>query len=89
MKKQVWFWQLIVSPHMVYLAQKLASKGVEVHFVARNKISTHRKKLGWVIEEIKDIQIHILEDDEDFHKLLNLSDKDAIHICQGDRKSVV
>lgn len=83
MKKQVWFWQLIVSPHMIYLAQQLATKGVEVHFVARQKISAHREKLGWIIQEVKGIHIHILDENQNFNDLLENANTDATHICQG------
>ena len=38
----IWFWQLIVSPHMAGLAKALAESGHSVTFVAQNEMSADR-----------------------------------------------
>ncbi|WP_424409970.1 glycosyltransferase [Pasteurella sp. PK-2025] len=86
MKKQVWFWQLILSPHMVNVAFELAKFDVEVHYVVAEIMCDERAKLGWNqhIPENMNIHIHIL-DKKSFLDLLPLSNENAIHILQGIR----
>lgn len=86
MKKQVWFWQLILSPHIVNVALELAKLGVEVHYVVDEIMCDERAKLGWNqhIPETLNINIHILGE-KPFLDLLSLSNENAIHILQGIR----
>lgn len=86
MKKQVWFWQLIISPHMINVAIELAKLGVEVHYVASEIMCDERAKLGWnqSLPEQINIHIHILGQ-KSYQDLLSLSHEHTIHILQGIR----
>ncbi len=40
----IWFWQEMVTPHMVALAAALAERGFKVNYVANEELSKERKK---------------------------------------------
>ena len=48
----IWFWQSMVTPHMVALAAALAERGFEVNYVANEKLSKKRIKQGWEMPEV-------------------------------------
>ena len=83
--KQVWFWQLIISPHMINLAESLSNLGVEVNYVVKEEMSGHRADLGWQVKYPNSIKIHLLTKHKDYKYYLNKSDESATHIFQGIR----
>lgn len=85
MKKQVWFWQIVLSPHMIYLANELAKRDVDVHYVCAEGLSKDRERLGWAINYTDDVNIHTIKSNEELEKILLLVGENAEHICSSIR----
>lgn len=84
-KLVIWFWQQMVSPHIVALADSLACAGFDVTFVANEKISEGRAKQGWVVPKLEKVKIHIAKDQLAISNKILSAPKNSIHICQGFR----
>ncbi len=84
-KLVIWFWQQMVSPHMVALADSLASAGADVIFVANEMISDERAMQGWVVPKLGKVKIVIARDRSAISKIILYAPKNSIHICQGFR----
>lgn len=85
MSEAVWFWQDIVSPHMVGLAQSLAGLGREVTYVAEEFMSKERASQGWRVPETANVNVKIARTIRDADALLRIVPLHSIHICQGIR----
>lgn len=83
--KEIWFWQLTISPHMVYVAKELDRKGYKVNFVARQALTEKRKKMGWDTKNLSNINIFILNHDDEYKDIINDLGNNCIHIVQGIR----
>lgn len=81
MIKEIWFWQLIVSPHMVKLAKELTKLGVKVNYVVQEEMTNERKSLGWTIDSLDNIKLFFYKNN--LSEILSNSDENAIHIIQG------
>ena len=46
---RIYFWQRIISPHMVGLAVELANRGIRVTYVAEFEMSADRARQGGVV----------------------------------------
>jgi len=84
-KNIIWFWQRIVSPHMVGLADALVEQGCEVVYVAQQFMSPDRANQGWAIQSSGKSRIVIAPTIKEVCNLVESSSKDSIHICQGIR----
>lgn len=83
--KQVWFWQLIISPHMINLAESLSKLGVEVNYVIQQEMSFDRADLGWEVKYPEGVNMFLLNKNKNYEYYLNKSDDNAVHIFQGIR----
>lgn len=83
--KEIWFWQLTISPHMVYVANELEKKGYKVNFVARESLTEKRKKMGWDTKNLSNINIFILDHDDEYKDIIKDLENSSIHIVQGIR----
>ena len=83
--REVWFWQTIVSTHVTCLAEALVRRGVPVHYVASEPLTTDRLALGWCLPKLAGVSMHLLSCSNSITDTLNLATVDAIHICQGIR----
>lgn len=79
--KEVWFWQLILSPHMVKVAKELSKLNIKVHYVIQQELDEERKKLGWTSDSLDDVELHFYQNN--FYEIITESHKNAIHILQG------
>lgn len=79
--KQVWFWQLILSPHMINLAKNLSNLGVEVNYVIQQEMTEERKNLGWTADSLDNIHLYFYKNN--LSEILSNSDINAVHIIQG------
>lgn len=79
--KEVWFWQLIISPHMIKVAKELTKLGIKVNYVVQQEMSDDRRKLGWTADSLGNINLFFYMDN--LSEILTKSDKNAIHILQG------
>lgn len=83
--EKVWFWQLIVSPHMAGLAKELAELEVDVVYVAQREMSEDRAKQGWEAPPLGKAELKIASTTETAKEIAVTAPSDAIHICQGIR----
>lgn len=82
---EIWFWQVIVSPHMADLAVALARRGCKITYVAQQTMSAERAKQGWVAPSLPGVTLHLADNDESMQRLVQLASVDSIHVCQGVR----
>lgn len=79
--KEVWFWQLIISPHMIKVAKELTKLGIKVHYVVQKEMTEERRSLGWTLDSLEGINLHYYKNN--LTEILTKSDKNAVHIMQG------
>lgn len=79
----IWFWQLIVSPHMAGLAVALAALGCDVTYVAASEMSGERALQGWESPPMHGVHLVLIKSKAEAEVLLDRADPRAIHICQG------
>jgi glycosyltransferase involved in cell wall biosynthesis len=79
----IWFWQSMVTPHMVALAAALAERGFKVNYVANENLSKERIQQGWKMPELGKVKLLLAPNkDTVIHYALN-APKESIHLCQG------
>ena len=81
----IWFWQRIVTPHMMGLAAALSKLGVNVTYVAEKRISLDREEQGWLEPEVGGVMVEIAGEQQAVHRLVAIAPENSIHICQGVR----
>lgn len=81
----IWFWQLIISPHMADLAVALARRGGEVTYVAQQEMSDDRARQGWSAPSLLGVALQLADTNDSVQRLVQLAPADSIHICQGVR----
>lgn len=82
---EVWFWQLIVSPHMAGLAVALTRQGCSVTYVAQQAMSDDRAQQGWTAPALPGVVLQWIVSDDAVRKLVHSAPVDSIHVCQGVR----
>ena len=85
MVPDIWFWQGMVTPHMMGLAVALSNLRVNVTYVAAEVMSADRVQQGWLEPYAADVIVHIAQSQHAVHQLVNGAPKDSIHICGGVR----
>ncbi|PHQ14455.1 glycosyltransferase family 4 protein [Marinobacter profundi] len=85
----IWFWQLIISPHMANLAKSLSELGHGVTFVAEREMSADRAGQGWTVPDVGGSKIVLATDQETAVSLVKAAPPEAVHICQGVRANGV
>lgn len=85
MADPVWFWQRIVSPHMVGLAAALAAAGRDVTYVAEKEMSVDRAAQGWKVPAVGTVHLRFAATAISVHDLVQTAPPNSIHICQGFR----
>jgi glycosyltransferase involved in cell wall biosynthesis len=82
---EVWFWQMIISPHMAHLAVQLARRGFCVTYVAEQAMSDERTAQGWAVPSLPGVTLRWAPTDRVTSELVRSAPADAVHICQGVR----
>lgn len=82
---EVWFWQRIVTPHMMGLAVALSERMVRVTYVAEELMSIERKQQGWLEPEACGVRLVLADRQREVGALVAHASFDAIHVCQGVR----
>lgn len=82
---EIWFWQLIISPHMADLAVALSRRGCKVSYVAQRSMSDDRARQGWTTPALADVALQFADSNEAVQRLVQLAPAQSIHICQGVR----
>lgn len=80
---EVWFWQLLVSPHMAHLAVALARLGCKVTYVAEEAMSADRAAQGWTAPELPGVTLLWASSGASVRQLVESAAPLSIHICQG------
>ena len=86
-KRNIWFWQGIISPHMAGLAVALARRGCDVTYVARQAMSDDRASQGWSPPALEGVQLRVAESDFAAAELAASAPVDSIHLCGGLRSN--
>lgn len=81
MIKEVWFWQLIISPHMIKVAKELTKLNIKVNYVIQQEMSEERKNLGWTLDSLEGINLYYYK--KNLSEILSKSATNAVHIIQG------
>ncbi|WP_027950392.1 glycosyltransferase family 4 protein [Haliea salexigens] len=82
---QIWFWQLIISPHMAGLAKAMADRGHWVVYVAQHEMTPQRAAQGWQPPSLGAAQLRLVPDAASALALAEQAPPQAVHICQGIR----
>lgn len=83
--RKVYFWQLMVTPHIIELALELNKLNLDVYYCASVDILPTRLNQGWDINNKLKSKTLKFNNKKDINYILNHSDIDSIHICQGIR----
>ncbi len=83
MRKSIWIWQRIVSPHMAGLASALADRGNDVTYVAEQAMSGARIAQGWQPPDIGKSHLIYAPDTATTAQVARSAPEDSVHICQG------
>jgi glycosyltransferase involved in cell wall biosynthesis len=83
--KQVWFWQNMLTPHMVELAVEFAKLGHDVTFVSNQILSKDRLELGWRAPRLFNVKFKLVKNKEDIISLAKKVSIETIHLVQGIR----
>lgn len=86
---EIWFWQLIVSPHIAGLARSLAELGHKVTYVAEKEMSELRAKQGWTVPDLGNVKLIMPSSRREIADLAVSAPANAIHISQGIRANGV
>jgi len=79
----IWFWQQMVTPHMVGLATALAKRGFKVTYVANQILSKKRIRQGWEIPDLGKVNLRLAANKDVVIRYALEAPKDSIHLCQG------
>ena len=79
----IWFWQRMVTPHMVALAAALAERGFKVNYVANEILSKERTKIGWKMPELGKVKLLLATNKDAVIRYALNAPEDSIHLCQG------
>lgn len=83
----IYFWQLIVSPHMAGLAAALAQQDCEVVYVAERTMSDDRARQGWIPPDLGKARLELVSTGAAVTALVEAAPTESIHICQGIRSN--
>jgi len=83
--RDIWFWQQIVSPHMMGLAVGLARKGCHITYVAREPMSADRVALGWEVPNHAGVELKFATANDSVRVLVDSADPQSIHLAEGVR----
>lgn len=82
---EIWFWQLIISPHMSDLAVALVRLGHKVTYVVQREMSEERARQGWLPPSLPGVKLQVANSNEAVQHLAKFAPGDSIHVCQGVR----
>ena len=83
--RDIWFWQQMVSPHMMGLAVGLARKGCQITYVAGEPMSADRIALGWQVPNHAGVELKFATANNSVRVLVDSADPQSIHLCEGVR----
>ncbi len=85
--REVVFWQSMISPHMVSLADALAARGLTVSFVAAEAVSANRAEQGWTVPQLRDARLRLVSGTAHACEVAASFPATAVHLLQGVRSN--
>jgi glycosyltransferase involved in cell wall biosynthesis len=82
-RSNIYFWQYILSPHIVPLVNSLVDIGYNVNYITCAENSPDRESMGWSTEVSKRIKLEIIRDSNHIEAIVEKAPSHSIHICQG------
>jgi glycosyltransferase involved in cell wall biosynthesis len=82
-KRNIWFWQGIVSPHMVGLAVALARRSCDVTYVAQQTVSEDRARQGWPEPSLAGARLQMVDSRAAVEDSVAAAPANSIHLCGG------
>ena len=87
MKRRVVFWQTVLTPHMLYLAEELTGYGCDVSFVSHDEMTSDRLQQGWSPAEPRSVDCDVARSRTDVSRVIQRCGVHAVHIVQGLRRN--
>jgi glycosyltransferase involved in cell wall biosynthesis len=77
------FWQRMFSPHMMGLAEAMAARGHEVHFMALEELSDERRRQGWHQRAAPGVNQQLIHTREQARTFIEGLPVETVHLTQG------
>lgn len=84
-RSEIVFWQEVISPHVMNLAQGLARAGQQVTYVTRHEMTPDRLRQGWTIPSSEGVAVKRISSASEAVSLLHTFGSDSTHLTQGIR----
>lgn len=81
----LYFWQVIISPHMTELVSKMTMYGYSVYYIAIQAMSSEREALGWEAIFPHGVEVIIAESTAHLQSIVVNAEPDSIHVVGGVR----
>lgn len=85
MKREIWIWQNVLSPHMAPIAAALAERGHKVKYIAQKESLEERTDLGWNIPTLGAAELVKCSTPATLRALAERAGPDVEHVFQGFR----
>jgi len=82
-KRNIWFWQGIISPHMAGLAVALARRGCDVTYIAQQRLSEDRARQGWSEPSLAGVRLQMVDSRAAVADCVAAAPAISIHLCGG------
>ena len=84
---RIYFWQVMITPHISSLALELSKNGYEIFYVSQIYLSKDRMNIGWEVSNLGNVKIHMVKNLQDVNSIISNAHSNSIHICQGIRNN--
>lgn len=86
-KYSIYFWTPEISPHLLplFYALKKSGRVSNIKYIAQSQLSAERKKLGWSIDDVEEIDFIVGPTRYQVHEIVEKSSDNSIHIFAGIR----
>lgn len=84
-RKEVWFWQVSPSPHMLPLLNAIIDRGYQVRCIITQPLSRYRMAQGWQCStsEMQQILLEKVDNKKAILSHLKSAQPETVHVCQG------
>lgn len=82
---EVYFWQQMATPHMIWLCAALAEQGAKAVYIAQEMMANSRRETGWVPRVPKEVDFRLVTSPEKALAQIAESSPNSLHITSGIR----